>query len=443
MLESIHLREVGPSSSLDIDLSERVNIFTGDNGLGKTFILDIAWWALSGSWAGPPAVPRRGGDTKPRIEFEAYGGAGQQPFNTNSRFDFPKQEWVRKLGRPVSPGLVIYARVDGSFSLWDSARTDTVYRTMSSYPQDESFFQPWSFHFTNESLWNGMELDGRVLCNGLIRDWVSWQVNREMRRVQDATKERPASKRVDGSPFEMLEKAIKGLVAAPGEPLRIGTPVRLSVRDVRDIPTLIMPYGEVPLPHASAGLKRIVSLAYLLTWAWEEHKQATRQRKLEHTKHIVLLIDEVETHLHPRWQRDILPSLLNIADFLGAKAAVQVIATTHSPLVLASAEPYWDADRDSLFLFEIEEPPKQVSLRKLDWAKHGDVVGWLTSPVFGLDQARSKEAEIAIEAAEAFMRGDTKQLPPGLKSKAAIQKALERSLAGMDPFWPRWIVEGK
>jgi hypothetical protein len=239
----------------------------------------------------------------------------------------------------------------------------------------------------------------------------------------------------------MLERVINGLVATAGEVVRIGIPVRLSVRDVRDIPTLIMPYGEVPLVHASAGLKRIASLAYLLTWAWEEHQQASRQRKMESAKQIVLLIDEVETHLHPRWQRELLPSLLRLADLLGTKAAVQVIVTTHSPLVLASVEPQWDVKRDSLFLFEIEAPPTQISLRKLEWARHGDVVGWLTSDVFGIEQARSKEAEIAIEAAEAFMRGDVKQLPPGLKSKAAIQKALEKTLAGLDPFWPRWIVE--
>jgi hypothetical protein len=31
--------------------------------------------------------------------------------------------------------------------------------------------------------------------------------------------------------------------------------------------------------------------------------------------------------------------------------------------------------------------------------RQGDVVGWLTSEVFGLEQARSRDAERAIEAA--------------------------------------------
>jgi hypothetical protein len=45
----------------------------------------------------------------------------------------------------------------------------------------------------------------------------------------------------------------------------------------------------------------------------------------------LLLIDEVEAHLHPRWQSRVLPGIR------GLFPNVQVIATTHSPFVLASA----------------------------------------------------------------------------------------------------------
>jgi AAA domain, putative AbiEii toxin, Type IV TA system len=236
---------------------------------------------------------------------------------------------------------------------------------------------------------------------------------------------------------------VQSLAPSRDEPVAIGAPVRLSAVDVTDMPTLTMPYGDVPLVHTSAGMKRVISFAYLLTWTWLEHLKASHVRKQAPTKQLVVLVDEVESHLHPRWQRTLLPSLLRVSDVLGAGVDLQVLATTHAPLVLASMEPLFDEERDSLFLFELEEGAKGVVLRELPWAKQGDAVGWLTSPVFGLDQARSWEAEIAIEAAEAFMRGDVKKLPPGLKTKAGIQKALERSLPGIDPFWPRWIVEVK
>ena len=78
----------------------------------------------------------------------------------------------------------------------------------------------------------------------------------------------------------------------------------LSAVDVRDVPTLALPYGDVPVVHASAGMKRVISLAYLLTWAWDEHKRACLLRREKPVKHMLLLFDEMESHLHPRWQRD-------------------------------------------------------------------------------------------------------------------------------------------
>ena len=279
-----------------------------------------------------------------------------------------------------------------------------------------------SFHFTVATLWNGLSFSSATLCNGLIRDWVAWQ-------------NQPAT-----TPFNILKTVVRSLAPSPDEPIEIGSPVRLSTLDVRDVPTLTLPYGDVPVVHASAGMKRIISFAYLLTWAWDEHKRAARLRKLEQAKHILFLVDEIESHLHPRWQRTLLPSVLKVGEKLNAEIDLQILATTHAPLVLASVEPYWDESRDSLFVFEYTPGTKQVSVRPLDWAKQGDAVGWLTSPVFGLEQARSKEAENAIEAAEAFMRGDKERLPQGLKTRAAIQRALEDALPGLDPFWPRWIV---
>ena len=74
------------------------------------------------------------------------------------------------------------------------------------------------------------------------------------------------------------------------------------------------------------------------------------------------------------------------------------------------------------------------------WAKQGDVVNWLVSDAFGLQQARSVEAEEAIEAAEAWMRGERDALPAHLANERAIHRALEHVLPGGDHFWPRWIV---
>jgi len=70
MLKSLKLRDIGPAPRLIVELADRLNIFTGDNGLGKTFILDIAWWALTGDWAGLPAWPRPADGASPPTKFQ-------------------------------------------------------------------------------------------------------------------------------------------------------------------------------------------------------------------------------------------------------------------------------------------------------------------------------------------------------------------------------------
>lgn len=58
MLSKLTLEGVGPAKRLDVEFSERLNLITGDNGLGKSFLLDVAWWALTGTR--PRLLPRAG-----------------------------------------------------------------------------------------------------------------------------------------------------------------------------------------------------------------------------------------------------------------------------------------------------------------------------------------------------------------------------------------------
>src|SRR5436305_295295 len=240
MLKRIHLQGVGPAPEMAVDLAPRLNLLTGDNGVGKTFLLDIAWWALTGDWGSWPAWPSTAADT-PRIEYVFESSDG--PVGAGSSFDFEEQRWENpRIILPAS--LVLYARVDGSFSLWDPARNGPGNRPLVEQP----------YHFSRETLWDGLTAAGRIRCEGLIRDWVSWQ-------------------RQGSEAFLQLEAVLKSLSPGEEEELRPGNPTRVSLDDVRDHPTLPMPYGTVPLILASAGMKRVISLAYLLAWAWQEHQR--------------------------------------------------------------------------------------------------------------------------------------------------------------------------
>jgi hypothetical protein len=175
-------------------------------------------------------------------------------------------------------------------------------------------------------------------------------------------------------------------------------------------------------------MKRIVAIAYALAWTWDAHRRAAQSEGSEPANQLVILVDEVESHLHPRWQRHFLPALLRVIEGL-AGVQVQLLATSHSPLVLASLAPHFEAERDRLFHLDVEG--RQVELRELPWANFGDANGWLTSVLFGLDQPGSVEAERAIADARACMRGEG-------GDPAAIQAALARSVAPEHPIWDGW-----
>ncbi len=61
MLDILGIRHVAPAPDMNQSFAPRVNVITGDNGLAKTFVLDLAWWVVTQSWAGLPVVPGQGG----------------------------------------------------------------------------------------------------------------------------------------------------------------------------------------------------------------------------------------------------------------------------------------------------------------------------------------------------------------------------------------------
>ena len=412
MLEALKFRDVGPAPRLEISFKERLNFLAGDNGLGKTFLLDTAWWALTRTWARGAILPHRP-PSKPEIEFR-YGTKTGKSYSYASSFDRAQERWSIKQGRPSIPGLVIYAQVDGGFSVWDPAR---------NYWKDESSERPPAYLFSPQEVWDGAPLgQSTKISNGLIADWANWQLE-------------------NGEVFQQLRRVLTTLAPSPGETLDPGDLVKISLSDARRHPTIRMPYGQdVPLVHASAGIRRIVALAYLLVSTWQEHIASCALRGEQATREIIFLIDEIEAHLHPQWQRRIVPALLQVMEALTGEhdTKVQLVTATHSPLVLAAAEPHFDENRDGVF--HLDRINGTVRLHEQPWAKQGDVVGWLVSETFGLKQGRSVEAEQAIEAAEAWMRGDFAALPTTLATKEAIHTRLMEVLAGHDPFWPRWIV---
>lgn len=394
-------RGLGPAGFWEMEPAKRLTLIAGDNGLGKTFLLECAWWALTGIWAGRPAFPIPGKEQK-RVEI-IFGIEGEQSSGdrTTIAFDRKTSTWPQPKKRPTIPGLIVYARVDGSFAVWDPARQaglDTATAVRQAV-------------FTSADVWDGLQ--GRI--EGLIRDWIRWQNSPQK------------------SPFATFVKVLAHLSPPDLGVLEPGPPVRIP-EDPRDIPTIKHPFGTVPIVYTSAGVRRIVTLAYLIVWAWNEHLVAAEHARTKPQRRMVVLVDEIEAHLHPKWQRSVLPALLSVGEMLSSDLEAQYIVATHSPLVMASSEPVFDLDTDALLHLDLKDDG-EVKLDEIDFVKFGDVSAWLTSPVFELRHARSNEAEAAIEEAKALQLKKN----PAVEAIRDVSSRLVRYLSPEDKFWPRWM----
>jgi putative AbiEii toxin of type IV toxin-antitoxin system len=421
MLEHLHLQNVGPARSMVMELAPRLNLMTGDNGLGKSFLLDVAWWALTRRWpqelnanltSGYRALPR---DVKKPATITLRIQSRTKAIAYTSTYSARDERWIGKAGRPANPGLVIYAHSDGGFSVWDPARN--YWRTRGKEDVQETV--P-AYVFSPHEVWYGRTIDfggkSTLLCRGLIDDWAIWiRENGQYARAMAGTLD---------------------LLAPRDEHIEVGPLLRLSVNDTRDYPSIRTPYSDaVRIVHASAGMRRIMGLAYMLMWSWLEHVRSADLQGLTRTNQVTMLFDEIESHLHPRWQRSILQSLLSVAEGMHHGAKLQLVAATHSPLVLASAEPFFDEAKDAWFDLDLDRQSGVVELRHRAFVRHGDVSNWLTSEAFDLKEARSREAEEAIERARALLRSKR----PALARARTIDDELRKAgLPDIDPFWVRW-----
>ncbi|MFO0556343.1 MAG: ATP-binding protein [Polyangiaceae bacterium] len=410
MLQYLRLRNVGPASEMEIEFAPRINVLTGDNGLGKSFLLDVAWWALTRTWSGNPALPRS--PKRASISYAVRGKTGAAKPEV-SEYRAAKEEWPAPAKRPAIPGIVVYARIDGGFSVWDPAR---------NYWRSDTD-RPAAYHFDNRQLWEGLKHGDVEVCEGLERDWVSWQKG--------------------GDPqFKSLVEVLRGL-APPAEKLSPGPPRKLRLAEGRERPTIDTPAGNVHVAIASAGIRRILGLAYLLVWAWHSHIEAAKFLGKKPEKRIILLIDEPETHLHPAWQRQIIPSLMRVVEVLAAShdTKTQVVFTTHAPLVLASLEAVFSPDLDAWSDLDLVEKGAShvVQLERRPFIRQGDASAWLMSRAFDLRSPGSVEAErILDEAATALSNPKFDRGQAGL-----LQEKLRKVLSDTDPFWVRWRFVGE
>jgi energy-coupling factor transporter ATP-binding protein EcfA2 len=170
------------------------------------------------------------------------------------------------------------------------------------------------------------------------------------------------------------------------------------------------PYGEVPITALSLGYQTVTALAVDLAWKlFERYPKSTDSLQ----EPAVVLIDEIDLHLHPVWQRTIKRTL---SEFF---PQVQFVATAHSPLIAQSfLEDNIVVLRRSGDHVEIESDPAVISKWRVD-----EIV---TSDLFGLRSAYPPDIDAALEErAQLLMLA---KRTPAQKARLASLQSLVASL---------------
>ncbi len=146
------------------------------------------------------------------------------------------------------------------------------------------------------------------------------------------------------------------------------------------------PYGWVTIDQLSLGYRAmiawVVDLARRLFDRYPESDNPLAEPA-------VCLVDEIDLHLHPKWQRKII-------DFLSERFPnTQFIVTAHSPLVVQAAQ---DANIALLRRVEVEEGDDYVEIHN-DMEPVGNlrVDQILTSDLYGLESARPPQLDDLLE----------------------------------------------
>jgi predicted ATPase len=132
---------------------------------------------------------------------------------------------------------------------------------------------------------------------------------------------------------------------------------------------------RVPFPALSDGYRAF--LGWVGDLLYHVVTTSPKGKKLIDNNGIVM-VDEIDLHLHPEWQMNVLPTLA------AALPNIQFIVTSHSPLIVGSLE--W------MNILLLKPAPSQSSVpERLVWSIHGlDADQVLLSDFFGLESSRAE-----------------------------------------------------
>jgi hypothetical protein len=143
--------------------------------------------------------------------------------------------------------------------------------------------------------------------------------------------------------------------------------------------TVMTDDGEVPVESISQGTSSLMGwVGVLLRRLYDVYGDGDEPL----ARNALVLIDEIDAHMHPEWQQFVAPLVRKL--FPNA----QVIATTHSPLIVPSLQP------EEIIRLKRGPGENRISVQFPNYNVRdyrADQV--LTSPLFGLESSLSPEMQ--------------------------------------------------
>jgi len=342
-LESVRLENYACFRDITVEFNPGFNVVVGINGSGKTSLLDGICDFFSMFIWGAAGRSQRAKPFNPRIEIQVHEGRfrfeEQYPVSVTIKALLPNENKTRT-SIQTWHSTSIPSSSQGDFHrlshLLDKIHTTEPWPLIVHYDATKTRWDSdnWDRKVTNiaqEKLSRGDAYLGCLSAKSVIEDLERWVFSKTLERLQAFEETgRPLGDEKDADDELSLVNSAIALAVEGAKGLKYDMKQKCVVM------TWDRPNGEsdkvTVFDKLSDGERALVTLVADIARRICILNPQLGRDVFRLTPGIVL-IDEIDLHLHPQWQRR-LPSALKDAFPL-----VQFIATTHSPPILSELAP--------------------------------------------------------------------------------------------------------
>ena len=323
-IKQININNFRGKKNLEMNLGSRLTLLVGENGSGKTTILDAIAIGLGAILSHLPKVT---GITYTNNDL-MQEGERKAPFSRIKLKANNNIEWDRTLRRDKSKKTL--TKIPSALGL-SSLRKVIDETIIDPYNENNDFILPvYSYygvsralldvplrrrgfpknHQRFEALENALNSENRFKSAFV---WFYNKENEEQRKQKELQ-----SFEYKLPELEAVRKAIETVFPDIKEPHITLNPLRFAVKyhgEILDIMQLSDGYKTL--------LSLIIDLAARMALANPEMKNPLETQA-------TVLIDEIDLHLHPKWQQRVIGDLLTVFP------KTQFVLTTHSPYIVES-----------------------------------------------------------------------------------------------------------